>query len=258
MARTGLLWPEWRGKSGKSQMQKWSLTLAAAAIGLAASQASAADLPRKAPAYIPPAPPPITWTGCYIGGNIGGAFGNASVTGPNGGEISGDGSGFAGGGQVGCDYQFAGGWVIGFRDMFDGTSNKKSGTFGSGPYAGDVANFNNQWFDTLTARVGYAVVPTWLLYFQGGAAWGHTSTNVTAGGVQIGQTSNTRTGWTIGGGVEWMFAPHWSAFLEGNYMDFGSTSGTAVTPVGVCAAGCALTAKATESTVLVGVNYRFW
>ncbi len=49
------------------------------------------------------------------------------------------------------------------------------------PLANDVANFNNQWFDTLTARLGYAVQPNWLLYFQGGAAWGHTSTNITTG-----------------------------------------------------------------------------
>ena len=28
-----------------------------------------------------------------------------------------------------------------------------------------------------------------------------------------------------------MFAPHWSAFLEGNYMDFGSTNRNLVTPV---------------------------
>jgi outer membrane immunogenic protein len=237
-------------------MRRGSLTLLAAAIGLAASQASAADLPRRAPAYIPPAPPLITWTGCYIG-----AIGNASVTGNggSGGEVSTNGSGFAGGGQIGCDYQFAGtGWVIGFRNMFDGTSNKRSGTFpGPGPLAGDVVNFNNQWFDTLTGRVGYAVQPTWLLYFQGGGAWAHTSTNITAGGFQIGQTSKTSSGWTVGGGVEWMFAPHWSAFLEGNYMDFGTRNGTVFGVVG-CAAGCAFAAKATESTVLVGVNYRFW
>ena len=68
-----------------------------------------------------------------------------------------------------------------------------------------------------------------------------------------GQTSNSRTGWTIGGGVEWMFAPHWSAFLEGNYMDFGSTSGN-VTVAGVVP----VTVKATESNVLVGVNYHFF
>jgi len=238
-------------------MRKLSLTLAAAAMGLAASQASAADLPRKAPAYIPPALPPITWTGCYIGANIGGAFGNASAT-FNAGEVSTNGSGFAGGGQIGCDYQFAGSpWVIGFRNMFDGTTNDRSGTIGAGPLAGGVVNFNNQWFDTLTARLGYAVQPTWLLYFQGGGAWGHTSTDITFGGVQIGQTSKTRSGWTIGGGVEWMFAPHWSAFLEGNYMDFGSNNGT-VFGVVACGAGCAYSTKATESTVLVGVNYRFW
>jgi opacity protein-like surface antigen len=82
------------------------MLLAAATIGLAATQALAADLPRKAPVYVPPAPPPICWTGCYIGANIDGAFGDASATFP-GGEISSNGSGFAGGGQIGCDYQFA-------------------------------------------------------------------------------------------------------------------------------------------------------
>src|SRR4249919_410394 len=168
-------------------MRKHSLMLLAAVIGLAASQASAADLPRKAPAYIPPPPPPLTWTGCYIGANVGGAFGDASAT-FNFGEVSTNGSGFAGGGQIGCDYQFAGtGWVIGFRDMFDGTSNKRSGTIPAGVpgIGGDVVNFNNQWFNTLTGRVGYAVAPAWLLYFQGGGAWAHTSTNITAAGLQI-------------------------------------------------------------------------
>ena len=249
-------------------MRKFSLTLLAAAIGLAASQASAADLPRKAPpAYIPPPPPPLTWTGCYIGANVGGAFGDASAT-FNFGEVSTNGSGFAGGGQIGCDYQFAGtGWVIGFRNMFDGTSNDRSRTIGFGPLAGGVVNFNNQWFDTLTGRVGYAVAPAWLLYFQGGGAWAHTSTDITFAGVQTGQGSNTRSGWTIGGGVEWMFAPHWSVFLEGNWMDFGTNNRTLFTPpppvgaVGlppsVCQFGCPWSTKATEATVLVGVNYRF-
>ena len=159
-------------------------TVALAALGSAS--ALAADLPQR-PVYKTPvmAPAPVsTWTGCYIGGNIGGAFGNASASAP-GGEVSGDNSGFAGGGQVGCDYQFSGGFVLGFRDLLDYTSNSKSGTFATGPLAGGVANFNNQWFDTLTARLGYAMQPDWLLYFQGGAAWAHTSTNVTFGGLQL-------------------------------------------------------------------------
>ena len=237
-------------------MRKHSLMLLAAVIGLAASQASAADLPRKAPAYIPPAPPPVTWTGCYIGANIGGAFGDASVNFP-GGEVSSNGSGFAGGGQIGCDYQFSGGWVVGFRNMFDGTSNSKSGTIATGPLAGTVVNFNNQWFDTLTGRLGYSFTPAWLIYGQGGGAWAHASTNASLAGVPLGTTGNTRSGWTAGGGIEWMFAPHWSAFLEGNYMDFGTNNNT-VFGGGCGVVGCGLNSKFTETTVLVGVNYRFW
>ena len=112
-------------------MRKSSLTLLAAAIGLAASQASAADLPRKAPAYVPPAPPPMTWTGCYIGANVGGAWGRFTLEGPFGGtaDRSTNNASFVGGGQIGCDYQFAGGWVIGFRNMFDGTTNSKDLAF---------------------------------------------------------------------------------------------------------------------------------
>ena len=246
-------------------MRKFSLTLLAAAIGLAPSQASAADLPRKAPpAYIPP---PLTWTGCYIGANVGGAFGDASAT-FNFGEVSTNGSGFAGGGQIGCDYQFAGtGWVIGFRNMFDGTSNDRSRTIESvRSQVAYLVNFNNQWFDTLTGRVGYAVAPAGLLYFQGGGAWAHTSTDITFAGVQTRQGSNTRSGWTIGGGVDGCSRRR-SVFVEGNWMDFGTNNRTLFTPpppvgaVGlppsVCQFGCPWSTKATEATVLVGVNCRF-
>lgn len=232
---------------------RYVLGSAIAIAVLGSASAMAADMQR--PAYKAPmlAPAPVTtWTGCYVGGNAGGAFGRGSVSAP-GGELSDDGSGFAAGGQIGCDYQFAGGFVIGIRDMLDYTSNKRSGTIGTGTLAGTVVNFNNQWFDTLTGRIGYAFQPAWLAYFQGGAAWAHTSTDF-SGPAIAGQVSNSRTGWTIGGGIEWMFAPHWSAFLEGNYMDFGTISGN-VTAGGV---PVPVNVKANETTVLVGVNYRFF
>jgi len=61
----------------------------------------------------------------FVGGNIGGAWANIDVTEvTTGGSVSASNSGFAGGGQIGCDYQ-AGAWVFGFRDMFDGTSLSK-------------------------------------------------------------------------------------------------------------------------------------
>jgi len=231
--------------------------IAVAAMTLVAGQASAADLPRKAPAYVPPAPPPITWTGCYIGANIGGVFGRGEAT-FAGVEVSRDNSGFTGGGQIGCDYQFSGGWVIGFRDMFNGTTLHRDRTFFD-PVTGfsGTADTRLGWFDTLTGRLGYSWAPGWLFYGQGGVAWANTKTDVTFNGFDFGDVGNrTRTGWTAGGGVEWMFSRGWSAFLEGNYMDFGSNDHS-LFGVAVCATGCVFNTHAKAATVLVGVNYRF-
>src|SRR3974390_1584761 len=86
-----------------------------AAVALFSTSTFAADLPVR---HVAPAPVPVvapmTWSGCYVGGNLGGAFGSASISGAAG-TVSAGGSGFAGGGQVGCHYEFTSGWVIGFR-----------------------------------------------------------------------------------------------------------------------------------------------
>jgi outer membrane immunogenic protein len=242
-------------------MRKHSLMLlAAATIGLAASQASAADLPRKAPAYVPPAPPPYVWTGCYIGGNVGAAFARVDVTNVfTGGSASRSSeTSFAGGGQIGCDYQFYNSWVVGIRNMFDGTDIHRTRNFAD-PVNGGFGNVETRvrWFDALTGRLGYLAAPNWLIYGQGGAAW--TSAEATAFnslGAQIGSISgNSRTGWTAGGGVEWMFVPHWSLFVEYNYMGFGTRSSSFL---GCGLATCGVfSAKANIQDVLVGVNYKF-
>jgi outer membrane immunogenic protein len=249
-------------------MRKTSLTLLAAAIGLAASQATAADLPRKAPAYVPP-PPPMTWTGCYLGVNVGAARGRFELDGPFGGSASRNGDwGFAGGGQIGCDYQFAGsGFVIGFRNMFDGTTNHRSRDFTITTALGTAtgtADFHNRWFDALTGRVGYSWGPG-LLYFQGGAVWSRVEADITvvttslAGTIATtGSFSDTKTGWTVGLGAEYRFAPNWSVFLEGNYYDFGSRDRVIFTPVTTaCQFGCAFSGNTTAVSILAGVNYRF-
>ena len=97
--------------------------LIVASIGMLAlglTTASAADL-RVRPAKGPPPPPPpiyyFNWTGCYIGGHIGGLwvnreFVNRTLDGPFFDRADHDVSGWLGGVQGGCDYQFAGGWVI--------------------------------------------------------------------------------------------------------------------------------------------------
>jgi outer membrane immunogenic protein len=239
-------------------MRKIAMRLLAAAttcLAITTQIASAADLGRAQPrpAYVPPVPIPYIWTGCYVGGNIGGAWANVEVSNvASGGTVSASNSGVAGGGQIGCDYQ-TGAWVVGFRNLLDATSLSGSGRLSTIPFTG-TADSRTNWFDTLTVRGGYLVQPNLLLYVQGGAAW--TNTNVTffnGAGTQLGQFSNDRTGWTVGAGAEWMFAPHWSVFAEYNFMGFGTQS-SAFT---ACGGGCVLTAKANIQDALVGVNYKF-
>jgi len=107
------------------QMKKILLAGVAGIALVAGAPAHAADLRARRPQ--PPPPPPVvapvpvfSWTGCYIGANIGGAWAHKdfSVNGFDDGSHSA--SGIAGGGQIGCDYQFASNWLIGIQGMFDG------------------------------------------------------------------------------------------------------------------------------------------
>jgi outer membrane immunogenic protein len=239
----------------------------AAGLALALAQAaSAADLPRKAPPA-PPPPPPLTWTGCYIGVNVGAAWGRFELDTLGGGEFHRTNVGFAGGGQIGCDYQFAGsGLVLGFRNMFDGTTNHRDATVSfvtpTGAIGTATADLHNRWFDALTGRIGYSWASPWLVYFQGGAVWSRVEADITAtvpAGVFAASFSDTKTGWTIGLGGEYRWTPNWSVFLEGNYYDFGNHDHFVVTPVALgCAAGCTFSTHTKAATVLAGVNYRFW
>jgi outer membrane immunogenic protein len=230
--------------------------VAAATLGAGVWQtASAADLPIKAPPAAVVAPVSL-WTGCYLGGNLGGSWGsgNITVTGAGGSASrSGSNSGFAGGGQIGCDYQM-GAVVLGVRNMFDWSNRETTSVIQTGALAGNGATLKNNWIDLLTGRLGYAVSPQWLLYFQGGAAWRQSSLQLfTPGGAQVLKSDTTRTGWTIGGGAEWRFAPNWSVFLEYDHADFGTRSASFNT---VAFGPVTASAKSNADLLLVGVNWR--
>jgi outer membrane immunogenic protein len=76
--------------------------------------------------------------------------------------------------------------------------------------------------------------------------------------------SSTRTGWTIGAGLEWMFAPNWTVKGEYLYYDLGSTTFASpalvqtVTGVPVFGATGGTTVDFKGSIARVGVNYKFW
>ena len=70
-----------------------------------------------------------------------------------------------------------------------------------------------------------------MLYFQGGGAARNSDVQLfNPAGTQVGEVSKTRTGWTIGVGSEYKFAPNWSVFLEYNYADFGTNGVSIIVP----------------------------
>jgi outer membrane immunogenic protein len=231
-----------------------------ASLGLAGlGAASAADM-APAPRYTkaPPAPVMVyNWTGCYIGGNVGGGWAKQSRVGPApaiyGSETD---SAFIGGGQVGCDYQFAGSWVVGVQGQFDWGSINGSHALPAFPTF--TMYDKTKFIGTATARIGYLFAPQVLGYVKGGAAWTNNYDFLTLPGGGLSESSGfTSTGWTVGGGLEWMFAPGWSVFGEYNYMDFGTNLVTFIAPPGLVPVGEHVNISEKVQTVLVGVNYKF-
>lgn len=244
------------------------LTSTIAALTLAATApAFGADLtPRyKAP---PPAAPPIiyNWTGCYIGGNLGGGWSRnslATVTSFLGTPIaatdfgSNTGSAFIGGGQIGCDYQFAGNWLVGVQGMFDFGNTNSSRDLTAIGFPGFIGRSQVKDIFTATGRIGYLFTPQFLGYVKGGGAWARNNLAIIDNfGITDEFANADRSGWTVGAGVEWMFAPNWSVFGEYNFADFGhhdvlfnASPGFVFTDT--------LTSHLTVQQFLVGVNWRF-
>jgi outer membrane immunogenic protein len=196
--------------------------ITAFAFSVLATSAIAADMPVKAP----PAPAPVyTWTGCYIGGNIGWAQVSAHFDDRFDGD---DGrlskSGFAGGGQIGCDYQFSSNWVFGIQGMIDGTDINRSRVSIIDPTL--TFHHDVNWFATVTARLGYLFTPSFLFYVKGG--WGSVnerfSVTTTATNVHVASLDRNANGGDVGVGFEYMFTPNWTFFVEWDHIFLDHTS----------------------------------
>jgi len=229
-------------------MHSKTMTLLAVAFGLGfAHAASAADMPVKA---APMVAPTYNWTGCYVGANAGGGWGNDDWTFVSG--TPGNGPHFNGGlagGQFGCDYQWSE-WVVGLAGMVDWARLNGSAVSENPAFA---TNTKVTSFYAATARLGYAVQPALLFYVDGGAAWTHNQRYYVP---TLGPTvTDTRLGWTVGLGLEYMFAPRWSAKIEYNYADFGTTGPEPIDLFDGPAGN--VNVRQRINTVLVGVNFRF-
>jgi outer membrane immunogenic protein len=178
--------------------------LVAASLLSLATAASAADLPARPYTKAPPPvlSPAYNWSGFYVGAMGGAGWGSDT------------GSGGFGGGTVGYNWQFPGSqFVFGIEVDAAGASITDSFTEDVGGILFTTDTKINA-LGSVTGRVGYAMDAA-LIYAKGGYAWANNKASISV----LGQTfsdSQTHTGYTIGGGLEYMFTPNWSA--KGEYM----------------------------------------
>jgi high affinity Mn2+ porin len=180
--------------------------------------AAAADLALKAPAY----KVVYDWTGFYIGAHTGygGGKSNAVLSDPAIATSDNRFSGIIGGVQAGYNVRLPSGLLIGVEADMTFPSYMLS-NFTASSLTTARSGISEQWDYTGTARgrVGYASGP-WLAYATGGLAWaGERFLNTPAVGDDE-KHINVRLGWVVGAGVEYAFAPHWTARLEYLYSQY--------------------------------------
>ena len=186
---------------------------------------------------VAPAPPPeCNWTGFYLGLNVGGQWGHAedkdfeynfgTVFGNDGAKPWGyDESGVVAGGQVGYNFQWN--WLVlgvegdvGYMNL-DGRGHEP-GAPGNDTFGKTESDF----YTTVRGRLGFAF-GHWLFYGTGGWIGVNQETKVIddcafsgACGDELinGGGTDFRSGWTAGGGIEYMLGCHWT--IRGEYLRF--------------------------------------
>jgi outer membrane immunogenic protein len=208
----------------------------------------------------PPTPmPAFSWTGCHVGIHGGEGWAQQTTNARSSGnaigvsDVHSDGALF--GGQVGCDREFANGWIVGIEG--DGAAANINGR-GADPF--NLANpafsveATTQWLASVTGKIGYGGLnPQLQVYAKGGAAWAGERYTINSGVTDFNGTfDKTLSGWTAGGGIAWAFTTNWSFFVEYNHYDFRGNYSNSVALTGTINIG-----PPGIDTVKAGLNYRF-
>src|SRR5215813_11235773 len=99
-----------------------------------------------------------------------------------------------------------------------------------------------------------------MIYVTGGGAWAKIDTSEFLLGTFIGtghQESNTRSGWTVGGGIEYALGYGWSVNGEYLYVDFDHYTTFTSPPFGIGNIS-PRDVKLNDHIFRGGLNYRFW
>ena len=256
-------------------MRMGLIGVAALAALLIAGQAMAADSSKDGSAA------PFNWTGLYVGANLGGGWSsNTANLGPvsadfhpvfAAGDVATPGvdtSGTIGGLQAGYNYQVCPFGFFGIETDFQGASMTSTGirsTAGApGGFVPEVTTVDQRlsWFGTLRARIGYTPINRLAIYGTGGLAYGATNYSADIAFHSIpqlysGASSDTRAGWTVGGGVEYFFCNNVSVKVEYLFIDLGSDTvsiGPVIGPRGFASA----TFDQTDNIFRIGMNDKFF
>jgi outer membrane immunogenic protein len=232
-----------------------AVAAAIAAFGFA-SAASAADMPAKAPVYKAPiAAPTYNWTGIYVGINGGIGWGredwtdNVVIGFPPGSPVSLRPDGGVFGGQVGFRWQ----WnqlVLGIEGTWDWAGLRDTVT----PAAGITEEFKVKSLYTATAQVGWA----WdrvLIYAKGGWAGATTSAELNLGTTV--SNSQSVSGWTVGGGVDYAVWQNVIVGVEYDHFDFNYDPFTAAFPPPGTPWIVTNTSRLTVDQVVARLSYKF-
>jgi outer membrane immunogenic protein len=226
------------------------------------------------------APPVFSWTGCYVGATAGGTEASSTDTwSPNpagfgvpgaitaGTAATARASGFTGGGELGCNYQWSSWLVVGIEGDIQAAqlSHGNAGAVTVPSLQPFTETFTSHWFSTIRGRAGVAY-GDWLFFGTAGVAFvDATYTDMmsfpVSGTVNSISGSSTATGWTAGGGIEWAFAPHWSIKGEFLHIDVSGVTYTSANsaPTTFPASTIAhVHGDLTENVGRIGINYRFW
>ena len=246
----------------KGRNVKKILLTTTALIALGIAPAAAADMAARPYTKAPAAIAMYNWSGFYAGVN--GGWGSSRNTwdetfGPTFPMGSHDATGGTVGGQIGYRWQAAS-WVFGVEAQGNWADFKGSNVI---PLA---AAFTNETrvdaFGLFTGQVGYAANNV-LFYLKGGAAVTSDRYRMlaTATGAQVANSvDDTRWGGVVGAGLEYGFAPNWSAGIEYNHMfmqdkTYNFVSNGVVIPAGIEMAQSRI--RQDVDIVTARINYKF-
>lgn len=226
-------------------MRNFTLSLIAAAATSIAGAAYAADVyvppAEPGPAYVP-APAAWSWTGIYFGVN--GGYGWGTSTDLTFGNDTSP-SGWLAGGQVGVNYQFAGGLVIGLEGAWDWANITDTVDFGTYNVTQTINSVGS-----IAGRLGFAVDRV-LIYGRAGWAWAGSTRNFDPDGFGPPggfSDSATLSGWTGGVGAEYAITNNLIGRLQFDYYNFGTATYVPLATVNV---------RNTLSTITAGVSLKF-